>query len=67
MTIKAQQIGIIHEDYKYIFSNLDLHTLDLEDYKHSEANITGLRMFSPEQPEVKDLISALGYTHGNGK
>ncbi|XP_055903490.1 glutamate receptor ionotropic, kainate 2-like [Eupeodes corollae] len=58
---QAQQTGMITEDYKYIIGNLDLQTLDLEEFKYSEANITGIRMFSPDNPEVKQLITALGY------
>ncbi|XP_055849579.1 glutamate receptor ionotropic, kainate 2-like isoform X2 [Episyrphus balteatus] len=58
---QAQQTGMITEDYKYIIGNLDLQTIDLEEFKYSEANITGIRMFSPDQPEVKLLITALGY------
>ncbi|KAL9893324.1 glutamate receptor ionotropic, kainate 2-like isoform 1-T1 [Glossina fuscipes fuscipes] len=58
---QAQQVGIMNEDYKYIIGNLDFHTFDLEEYKYSEANITGMRMFSAEQSEVRNLMQNLGY------
>lgn len=58
---QAQQVGIINEDYKYIIGNLDFHSFDLEEYKYSEANITGLRLFSPEKMAVKELLMKLGY------
>ncbi|XP_055851575.1 glutamate receptor ionotropic, kainate 2-like [Episyrphus balteatus] len=58
---QAQQVGIITEDYSYIIGSLDLQAIDLEEFKYSEVNITSIRMFSPEQPEVKKLITALGY------
>ncbi|KAH8292071.1 hypothetical protein KR054_004432 [Drosophila jambulina] len=58
---QAQQVGIINEDYKYIIGNLDFHSFDLEEYKYSEANITGLRLFSPEKLAVKELLMKLGY------
>uniref|UniRef100_A0A1A9VGY6 Ionotropic glutamate receptor C-terminal domain-containing protein n=1 Tax=Glossina austeni TaxID=7395 RepID=A0A1A9VGY6_GLOAU len=58
---QAQQVGIMNEDYKYIIGNLDFHTFDLEEYKYSEANITGMRMFSAEQSEVRNLMLNLGY------
>ncbi|XP_055849584.1 glutamate receptor ionotropic, kainate 2-like isoform X2 [Episyrphus balteatus] len=58
---QAKQVGIITEDYNYIIANLDLQTIDLEDFRHSEANITSFRLFSPDQPEVKKLIQELGY------
>lgn len=51
----------MNEDYKYIIGNLDFHTFDLEEYKYSEANITGMRMFSAEQSEVRNLMLNLGY------
>lgn len=60
--LQAQQIGIINEDYKYIIANLDFHSFDLEEFKYSEANITSLRIFSPEKPQVKELMEKLGYT-----
>ncbi|KAH8278398.1 hypothetical protein KR018_002389 [Drosophila ironensis] len=56
---QAQQVGIMNEDYTYIIGNLDLHTFELEEYKYSEANITGIRMFSPDQEEVRDLVEKL--------
>ncbi|KAH8384049.1 hypothetical protein KR009_011866 [Drosophila setifemur] len=56
---QAQQVGIMNEDYTYIVGNLDLHTFELEEYKYSEANITGIRMFSPDQEEVRDLVEML--------
>ncbi|KRF99742.1 uncharacterized protein Dwil_GK22709 [Drosophila willistoni] len=56
---QAQQVGIMNEDYTYIIGNLDLHTFELEEYKHSEVNITGLRMFSPDQEEVRNLVELL--------
>ncbi|XP_055907858.1 glutamate receptor ionotropic, kainate 2-like [Eupeodes corollae] len=58
---QAKQVGIITEDYNYIIGNLDLQTIDLEEFRHSEANITSFRMFSPDQPEIRLLIQELGY------
>ncbi|XP_011185912.1 glutamate receptor ionotropic, kainate 2 isoform X1 [Zeugodacus cucurbitae] len=59
---QAQQVGIMNDKYSYIIGNLDLQTFDLEEYKYSEANITGFRMFSPTQSIVQDLISHLDYS-----
>lgn len=39
---QAQQVGIFTEDRSFIFTNLDLHTLDLEPYQYTGANITGV-------------------------
>lgn len=51
----------MNEDYTYIIGNLDFHTFDLEEYKYSDANITGFRMFSAEKPEVQNLMREMGY------
>ena len=51
----------MNEDYKYIIGNLDFHTFDLEEYKYSEANITGFRLFSTDKPEVQNLMLELGF------
>ncbi|XP_017001091.1 glutamate receptor ionotropic, kainate 2 [Drosophila takahashii] len=56
---QAQQVGIMNEDYTYVIGNLDLHTFELEEYKYSEVNITGIRMFSPDQEAVRDLVEKL--------
>ncbi|XP_018784659.1 PREDICTED: glutamate receptor ionotropic, kainate 2 isoform X2 [Bactrocera latifrons] len=56
---QAQQVGIMNDKYSYIIGNFDLQTFDLEEYKYSEANITGFRMFSPTQAIVHELISQL--------
>ncbi|XP_017844827.1 glutamate receptor ionotropic, kainate 2 [Drosophila busckii] len=58
---QAQQVGIINEDYSYIIGNLDFHSFDLEEYKYSEANITSLRLFSPDRMAVKEVLQKLGY------
>ncbi|XP_055907531.1 glutamate receptor ionotropic, kainate 2-like [Eupeodes corollae] len=58
---QAQQVGIITEDYSYIIGSMDMQAIDLEEFKYSEVNITTFRMFSPQQPEVRKLITELGY------
>ncbi|CAD6992159.1 unnamed protein product [Ceratitis capitata] len=58
---QAQQVGIVNDKYSYIIGNLDFHTFDLEEYKYSEANITGIRLFSPNEFVVQDLKTQLGY------
>lgn len=39
---QAQQVGIFSEDRNFIFTNLDLHTLNLEPYQYTGSNITGV-------------------------
>lgn len=42
---QAQQVGIFTEDRNFIFTNLDLHTLDLESYQYTGTNITAVNFF----------------------
>lgn len=56
---QGQEVGILNDAYKFIIGNLDFQSIDLESFRHSEANITGIRMFSPENPSVKELITYL--------
>ncbi|XP_037930039.1 glutamate receptor ionotropic, kainate 2-like, partial [Teleopsis dalmanni] len=56
---QAQQVGMINEDYKYIIGNLDFQTFDLEEFKYSEVNITGFRMFSIDNPQIRELMDRL--------
>lgn len=49
---QMQQVGLFTEEHQFIFTTLDMHTLDLEPYQHSGANITGIRLVLPEDPMV---------------
>lgn len=64
---QAQQVGIMNEDYTYLVGNLDLHTYEMEEYKYSEVNITGIRMFDPDKKEVRDLIDTLNHELGESE
>lgn len=67
---QAQEVGILTEAYKYIIGNLDFQSIDFDSFRYSEANITGIRMFSPENEKVQELISYLfeeEELQGNGK
>jgi glutamate receptor, ionotropic, invertebrate len=49
---QAQQVGLLTEDHQFIITCLDMHTIDLEPFQHSGANITGVRMVAPDDPMV---------------
>lgn len=38
------QVGLLNENTHLIITNLDLHTIDLEPFRHIGANITGFRL-----------------------
>lgn len=41
---QAQQIGLIIDKYQYIITGLDAHTIDLEPFQYSGANITVIHL-----------------------
>jgi glutamate receptor, ionotropic, invertebrate len=50
---QAQQVGLFTENHQFIITSLDLHTIDLEPYQHSGANITGFRLIRPDDSLVQ--------------
>lgn len=49
---QAQQVGLLTDEHQFIITSLDMHTIDLEPFQHSGANITGFRLIVPEDPLV---------------
>ncbi|KAK7053103.1 hypothetical protein SK128_020197 [Halocaridina rubra] len=54
---QAQQIGMMSGNHNYIITSLDLHLVDLEDFRYSGSNITALRLIDPDRPEVRNLMA----------
>lgn len=52
---QAQQVGLLTEDHQFIVASLDMHTIDLEPFQHSGANITGVRLIVPEDLMVTQV------------
>lgn len=52
---QAQQVGLLTEDHQFIITSLDMHTIDLEPFQHSGANITGVRLIIPEDSMVTHM------------
>ncbi|XP_032677549.1 glutamate receptor ionotropic, kainate 2-like isoform X2 [Odontomachus brunneus] len=55
---QAQQVGIMSERYNVIVASLDLQTLDLEPYRYSGVNLTGVRLIDPESSTVQHILRA---------
>lgn len=45
---QAMQVGLLTKHYRWIISNLDAHSIDLEPYQYSGANITTFRILDRE-------------------
>ncbi|XP_069947297.1 glutamate receptor ionotropic, kainate 2 isoform X3 [Cherax quadricarinatus] len=53
---QAQQIGMMTSYHNYFITSLDLHTVDLEDFRHGGTNVTALRIVDPENQLVQRVI-----------
>ena len=42
--------------HSYLITSLDLHTVDLEEFKYGGTNITALRLVDPEDPELQKVV-----------
>ncbi|XP_050732988.1 glutamate receptor ionotropic, kainate 2-like isoform X3 [Eriocheir sinensis] len=53
---QAQQIDMMSSFNNYIITSMDLHLVDLEDFKYSGSNVTALRLIDPGREDVKALV-----------
>lgn len=53
---QAQQIGMMSDYHSFLITSLDLHTVDLEEFKYGGTNITALRLVNPDNSLVQDTI-----------
>ncbi|XP_065349415.1 glutamate receptor ionotropic, kainate 2 isoform X3 [Cloeon dipterum] len=49
---QAQQIGMMSDYHSYLITSLDLHTVDLEEFKYGGTNITAFRLVDPDRADV---------------
>lgn len=53
---QAQQIGMMSDYHSYLVTSLDLHTVDLDEFKYGGTNITAFRLVDPEKPELQKVV-----------
>ncbi|XP_071746528.1 glutamate receptor ionotropic, kainate 2 isoform X2 [Lepeophtheirus salmonis] len=53
---QAQQVGIMTAYHSYLITSLDLHTIELEDFKYGGTNITAFRLVDPTSDVVKSVV-----------
>ena len=51
--------------FEYIVTSLDMHSIDLEDFKFGGTNITAFRIVDPHNSEVVEVLNILPYTFQN--
>jgi len=50
----AQQVGMMTEFHSYLITSLDLHTIDVEDFKFGRTRISSLRLIDTYSPDFED-------------
>ncbi|XP_047735944.1 glutamate receptor ionotropic, kainate 2-like isoform X1 [Hyalella azteca] len=58
---QAAQIGLMSEYHSYFITSLDLHLVNMDDFKYSGANITSLRLVDPNKPEAVQFVEEWKY------
>lgn len=53
---EADEVNMMTYYHNYIITSLDLHTLDLTEFHHLQANITAFRLVDPSRPEVMSVL-----------
>ncbi|KAA0198608.1 hypothetical protein HAZT_HAZT011052, partial [Hyalella azteca] len=53
---QAQQIGLMTAYHHYFITSLDLHTVDLEDFKYSGTNTTALRLINLSDGTLQQIL-----------
>ncbi|XP_076373999.1 glutamate receptor ionotropic, kainate 2-like isoform X2 [Tachypleus tridentatus] len=61
----AQQVGMMTEKHSYLITSLDVHTVDLQDFKYGKTNITAFRIVDMESPELRSLLDEWGPFSGD--
>ncbi|XP_011503888.1 PREDICTED: glutamate receptor ionotropic, kainate 1-like, partial [Ceratosolen solmsi marchali] len=49
---QAQEIGMMTDYHSYFITSLDLHAIDLSEFKHGGTNITAFRIVNPEKTQI---------------
>ncbi|XP_060072907.1 glutamate receptor ionotropic, kainate 2-like [Ylistrum balloti] len=52
----ALQEGMIDPYHHYIFTTLDIDSIELENYKHNYVNLTGFRLVDPQDEFTRQII-----------
>lgn len=52
---QAMQVGLMTKHYRWIITNLDTHSIDLEPYQYSGTNITTFRILNTKYPLFNQL------------
>ncbi|XP_014247015.1 glutamate receptor ionotropic, kainate 2-like isoform X1 [Cimex lectularius] len=55
--LQSQQVGLVGSEYNYIITSLDFQYIDLEPFKWSGTNMTGIRIVKPTTDYFKKVVA----------
>ncbi|GFR85397.1 glutamate receptor, ionotropic kainate [Elysia marginata] len=55
----ALQQGMVDPYHHYIITNLDIESIDMEDFRHNFVNLTGFRLVDPTDPAVRKILQKM--------
>uniref|UniRef100_T1IJ46 Glutamate receptor ionotropic, kainate 2 n=1 Tax=Strigamia maritima TaxID=126957 RepID=T1IJ46_STRMM len=53
---QAKKLGMMSEYYEYVLINLDMHTIDLREYRNPVVNITGFQIIDTTLKQFHDIL-----------
>jgi hypothetical protein len=53
---QAMQVGMMTAYHNYLITSLDLHMVNLDEFKYGGTNLTAFRLLDPERAEVKQVV-----------
>ena len=53
----AQQVDMLSDYHNYLFTSLDLHTLDLTDFQYGGTNISGFSLIDDRSEDYRAVIN----------
>ena len=59
---EAKAVGMMTAYHNYLITNLDLHLVDMEEFKYGGTNITSLRLVDPYRSNVQvltDIVNSM--------
>eukprot|EP00095_Tigriopus_kingsejongensis_P005732 maker-scaffold28_size608977-snap-gene-0.9 protein:Tk05732 transcript:maker-scaffold28_size608977-snap-gene-0.9-mRNA-1 annotation:"glutamate receptor kainate 2-like isoform x4" len=61
---QAQQVGIMTAYHTFFITSLDLHLVELEDFKYGGTNITSYRLVDPYRDDVQTMVQDITFADG---
>ncbi|XP_046399076.1 glutamate receptor ionotropic, kainate 2-like isoform X1 [Ischnura elegans] len=54
---QAKEVKMMEDYQSYVITNLDLHTVDMEEFRFGRTNITGFRMVDPQSKSIQNAVN----------